>query len=303
MESFYETGLDEVVEKMNALRYMLLASAVLLLSACLGPKTPQEVTASFWDAVLRNDAGDVVEYSTLLDVKQYDRFAMSWQGYQASWGRVVIDGDEASVESRLALPGGREADRRDFVTYLVHRDGKWFVDYERTGEAVRGNPLSRLLGKLSEAGKELSVQLEAAAGQMDSEMQRLGAELEKLAGDVDKEASAAAKQFAEDLQKSLRELEESINRALEDKDRELSDRDRRLLQEVSADLDKDSDNLSDGSVQSIADGSKDIASVRIRLDSVDDQTMGEYKRQWREWGEKTEADLQKVLERLSAEEG
>lgn len=73
-------------------RYLLLSVCTLLLvSACFSPKTPQEVTQAFWQAVIEDDKAGVVKYSTLANEKSYARFSHDWNGYQPRWGKLVID--------------------------------------------------------------------------------------------------------------------------------------------------------------------------------------------------------------------
>jgi len=271
----------------------------LLLTACFGPNTPQEVTQAFWKSVVNNDAGKAVEYSTLVDVKQYDRFSKDWDGFQPSWGKVVIEGDVASVESRFSKSGDAQADNRTFTTYLVRRNGKWIIDYARTNNAVQGDVFSNLVGTLSRVGKDISAQFGTAANDFNGEMERYGKKLEKMSGDLDQQATEIIENFSADLRNSIKELEESINRALEEQDKNLSERDRRVLHEVATDLNKDSENLSHPGIQSIAYGSKDIAVAQQRLDSIDDQAVGKYKEQWREWSEKIEAAMKNLLDELS----
>lgn len=72
------------------MRLFALLCAVLMLSAC-SEKTPQETAELFWEAVISNDAADALKYSTLTDPREYDGFTRNWTGYQASWGKIVIE--------------------------------------------------------------------------------------------------------------------------------------------------------------------------------------------------------------------
>lgn len=282
------------------LRYISLMFLLLLLSACLSPKTPQDVAQVFWESVVKNDAKDVVEYSTLVDVKQFDRFSKDWAGFQVSWGRVVIDGDQASIESRFSKAGGSEADNREFTTYLVRRNGEWIVDYVRTSEEVRGGVILDLLGALSDVGKELSAQLESAAKEFSNEMERMGKEFEEHSESLDQQASKSVEKFAEELQRSIIELEKSIERALQEQENNLSERDRRVLNQVVIDLSKNREILLQPNLKSIAESSKNIAKARKQLDSIDRQVAEKYQRQWQAWGEKVESDTKHLLNQISS---
>ena len=282
------------------LRIVGLLYSVLLLSACFAHKTPQEVADIFWESVISNDVQDVVKYSTLTSASGYDGFSQDWSGYQLSWGRVVIDGDEASIVSELAKLDSSGADNRKFVTYLIRQDEEWKVDYVRTGEDLRGGLFANLFGQLDQLGKNISDQFRTSSKGFSAEMERMSEEFEGLSHEIGEQASESIKRYGEDLRRSIDELAESARRALKEQEENLSDRDRRVLNEVVVNLNQDSENLSRPSVQSISEGSKNLGKAQQQLESVDDEVVGKYKEEWHEWGEKVEADLRKILDELSA---
>ena len=284
----------------HALRSLLLLLSALLLSGCLGPKTPQEVTEAFWRSVVKNDVQSAVAYSTLTDESNYDAFDTDWSGYQPIWGRVVIEGNEASVESEFVKPGRSEDLSKKFITYLVKKDEKWLVDYARTGKSLRGGPLGELFDRLGKMGDEISRQIGASARDMDQEMERLTTELERYSEELSLRAEESMQQFGETLQQSMNELEESIRRALKEQKEKLSDEDRRTLTEVANDLDEEGDTLSEPTVQSISSSGKSIAEAQVKLSQVNSKAIDNYKRQWQEWAEKFEADMQNLVDSLSA---
>lgn len=286
--------------KMLRPRFIALFFSVLLLSACMGPKTPQEVTQAFWDAVINNQAEDAVEYSTLTDAKQYDGFSKDWTGFQPSWGKVVIEGNEASIASEFKSPADSNMDDRKFTTYLVRDNETWKVDYEKTAEGLRGGVFSNLFGALSQMGNDLSKQLKSSADDFNAEMERMSKEMEEMSKEYRQQANESIERYSEDLQKQIQELEESINRALEDKDNDLSDEDRQILEEVSADLKQDRENLSDPTAESVSEGSKGIGDAQVKLKSLDNDVLSKYQEQWNEIGKQFQQDMQEMLDALSA---
>lgn len=286
--------------KMLHPRFIGLFFSVLLLSACMGPKTPQEVTQAFWDAVINNRAEDVVEYSTLTDARYYDGFSKDWTGFQPSWGKVVIEGNEASIASKFKSPVGSNMDDRQFTTYLVRENETWKVDYEKTAEGLRGGVFSNLFGALSQMGNDLSKQLKSSADDFNAEMERMSKKMEEMSNEYRQQATESIERYSDDLQKQIQELEESINRALEDKDNNLSDEDRQILEEVSADLKQDRENLSDPTVESVSEGSKGIGDAQVKLESLDNDELSKYQEQWSEIGKQFQRDMQEMLDALSA---
>lgn len=285
------------------LRLMLLVGMTATLTACFGPKTPQEVTQAFWEAVVSGDTKDVVEYSTLADAKLYDGFAKEWAGFQPSWGKVIIEGNEASVVSEFSSPANSGMEDRKFVTYLVQRSEAWKVDYDRTGVEVRGGALTNLFGKLSQLGDDLSKQLQMSANDFNAEMERMSQELETMSEEFGQQASDSIERYAEELRESLKELEASIGRALKEDNNTLSEQDRRLLEEASSEVDESRDRLAEPTLESIAISSKSIGSAQRKLGEVEGSGLDEYRQQWQELSQKLEKELQKIIDELSSSRG
>lgn len=286
--------------KNSMIRLLVLTGMAVMLSACFGPKTPQEVTQAFWGAVINNDIKDAVEYSTLADPRNYDGFSRDWSGFQPSWGKVIIEGNEASVVSEFASPANSGMDDRNFITYLVRRNDKWEVDYDRTSVEVHGGALVNLFGKLSQLGDDFSKQLQASANDFNAEMERMSRELEEISKEFGQQASESLERHAEELRESLKELEESINRALKDNNNDLSAQDRRLLIEASAEIDESRDSLNEPTPESIAKSSKSIGDAQRKLGATESDVLNKYKQQWQELSQQFEETLQKALDDFSA---
>ncbi|MCP3690200.1 MAG: hypothetical protein GY784_17490, partial [Gammaproteobacteria bacterium] len=107
-----------------------------LLSSCQSPETPQQVSQHFWQAVIEDKADEVVKYSTLVDVKNYDRFSMNWSGFQPSLGKITIENNNASVVSQFTPATGADLEERKLTTYLIMQNENWKVDYQQTRDAM-----------------------------------------------------------------------------------------------------------------------------------------------------------------------
>jgi len=206
------------------LRRSLIAMTIglaILLSACTRPETPQEVTAAFWSAAIGEDAASVARYSTLTDAEVlqgegFDAFASEWEGYQPRWGRVIIDGKEASVASTLSRQEGGRI--RSFTTWLVQRDGEWLVDYERTQMSIKGGAFGDLLNKFDRFSKDLSREFERSADEAGVQMDQVLEELESAGKEMSEQASEALEGFSRELQRTLEEMDESLQRQLEERE-------------------------------------------------------------------------------------
>lgn len=280
-------------------RLLGILYVALLLSGCFGPKTPQEVTASFWQAVAEDDAADVVKYSTLTGPEAYDRFDKDWHGYEPQWGRVVIDGDEASVEAKFTNPSADGDRPREFETHLVRRDGRWLVDYARTAQAVRGDFVTQLLGTLDRLQADFSRQLEGSAQEFQAEMQRLSEEAAAYSHELGERADETFAKYGAKLQAELRALEESVRDALSDKKKELSDHDRRVLKAVADDLESSSEALDEPSYDSIVESGRTVSRSGVSLASTSKAATADYRDRWRELARRFEAEFQKMLDDLA----
>ena len=186
------------------------------LSSCQSPETPLQVTQHFWQAVIEDKPDEVVKYSTLIEVKDYDRFSTNWSGFQPSLGRITIENNNASVVSQFTPPAGADLKERKLTTYLVKQNEAWKVDYQKTRDAMKTDQAGSLFGKLNEIGKDLQKQLEDSADEFNSEMEQLGEKLRELSDQVGSDAVEGVEKFADELEKSIKELEESIDRSLKD---------------------------------------------------------------------------------------
>ena len=281
-------------------RFSFLMS-LLLLSGCFGPSTPQQVGEAFWQAVLSDDKSDVVKYSTLTDEKYYDRFSKDWTDFQLSFGKVVIDQQEASIDTRLAGPANANQDSRHFTTYLVLRDEKWKVDYERTGRSIKGGVLGELFNTLNQVGNELSKKIQSSADSFTHEMNRMSQELEQLSREFEQQASASMEKYAEQLRKRIKALEDSINRALEEEDQRLSDDDKRTLKVMADNLEKDSDKLSSPSIKAVTEGSQHVSETYAQLEMMSNDAFDKYKEEWRVLSQQYQDAMSKMMNDLSAQ--
>ncbi len=187
-----------------------------LLSSCQSPETPQQITQHFWQAVIEDKPDEVVKYSTLVDVKDYDRFSTNWSGFQPSLGKITIENNNASVVSQFTPAAGTDLKVRKLTTYLLMQNEEWKVDYQKIRDAMKTDKTGNLFGKLNQIGKDLQKQLENSADEFNAEIKQLGEKLKELSDQVGSDAAEGVEIFADELEKSIKELEESIERSLKD---------------------------------------------------------------------------------------
>lgn len=280
-------------------RVISLFLITLILTGCFKPESPQDVTQVFWEAVITQNVDDVIEYSTLLDAKSFDSFKKNWKGYQLVIGKIMIDGNQAEVETQLSRITDTDENEQRLTTYLVKQDGQWKVDYVRTAKSINGHSFSHFLGQLDELGKKLSDTLKDSSEKFNVEMQRLERELKNLAQSSGDEAKNIIKQYGRELKQNLKELADSIDRALKEHKDDLSEDDKRVLLNISIDLNNSQNNLAQPTVNTINQSNQKIRQAHQQLDKIDNKKISNYKKQWHDWQYRFEQELQSLLEELS----
>ncbi|WP_404361941.1 hypothetical protein [Marinobacter sp.] len=261
--------------------YSLLLICSLFLTACSSePRTPQEVAQAFWQSVIKGNAGEVVEHSTLLTEDGFDEYGQQWEGVTAALGRVVIEGGEASIVTTLEGLENSSGETVRTVTFLVTLDNQWLVDYHKTGDALEQRPpLDRFLGKLEDLGQQLRNQFldhsDAAAVKLDA----MAEELERLSDSANEQISTLMEDYGKKLQQTLDELARSMEEALEEKEK-VSPEDSRILNEAVLRLDRQSEQLSEPDITSVAESSKTLARTQLEINRLG-QEFSTQKERWR----------------------
>ncbi len=279
-------------------RGLVAIATLTLLAGCSNPETPQEVAAAFWQAMAENDADDVMEYSSLADTAAFDGYRRSWTDAVPSFGRVVIEDREATIVTRLPPEAGTEGERLELVTYLVRFQGQWLVDYDRTGEAILNpSPFNSIMGELSRLGEELSARFSSSSDEFEQQMEQLAQDLEAYSEEMGRQAESAMDEFGKKLQEAMRELERSLEEALED-DEPTPPEDRVILEQAARDLDRQADELSEPTMESLANASRTVAETGERFTRLSEDTLNRYQDEWQQMLAEMRADADEFIEQL-----
>lgn len=279
-------------------RGLIAALTLTMLAGCSNPETPQEVAAAFWQAMAENDADDVMEYSTLADSAAFDGYKRSWTDAVPSFGRVIIEDREATIVTRLPAEAGTEGERLELVTYLVRLQEQWLVDYERTGEAILNpSPFSSIMGELNRLGEKLSARFSSSSDDFEQQMERLAQDLEAYSEEMGRQAESAMDEFGKKLQDAMRDLEHSVEEALKDSE-PTPDEDRVILEQAARDLDSQADELSDPTMESLANASRTVAETGERFTRLSEDTQNRYQDEWQQKLAEMRADADEFIEQL-----
>lgn len=273
-----------------------LIGAAVLLSACGGAESPEQVSKAFWQAVIEQDAGEANEYSTLIEDAAFDGYQRQWQGVDIEWGRVVIDGQQATVAT--TIKGLPERDRPfETTTYLVKKDGQWLVDYFRTGEALNNGPLwSGVMNQLEALGKDLQTELTLYSDDLAREFDALNEELRQQAADAGESFSQLVDDYGQMLREHIKKLAESLREALKDNP-DASVEDRRMLNEAVIRLEEQSEELQDPDVDSVTTGTRVALATELQLAELGKE-FAAYKAEWQQRLAEMERELADYVDQL-----
>ncbi|AOY89910.1 hypothetical protein BKP64_18040 [Marinobacter salinus] len=261
-------------------RGLMTAFVFAFLAGCSSPESPQEVAAAFWQAMADNDASDVVDFSTLTESAQFDGYKRSWTNAVPSFGRVVIEGREATIVTRLPAEDASEGERLELVTYLVREPDGWLVDYQRTGEAILNpSPFRGIMGELNKLGEKLSESFSSSSDDFEARMDEFARSFDDYSSEMRRRAQEAMDDFGETLKDAMRELQESVEEALKD-DQQAPPEDRVILEQAARDLDSKGEALDEPTIENLADASRTLAETGERFTRLSDETFRRYQNDW-----------------------
>lgn len=181
-----------------------LAPLLLLLSlvGCEPEVPPQTVAEQFWRAAVAADRAGLARQVRAADRDDVQDDAELLPVERFTLGKVVIDGERASVDTELTL-GGETPMSLAVVTMLVKESDRWRVDYPATVSKLRNDGgLAHLLGRLRGLGRELGAGIDRSMGELQHAIPELEAELQRLEQDLRGKLPELRRQL-EDLTRGL----------------------------------------------------------------------------------------------------
>ncbi len=94
----------------------------------------------------------ILLHTSLASIGDYDQFSRKWAGYQPIWGKIRINGSQASVVSELSSPGNSGEKERKFRSI----EGNSSAEFQREWKdlTVRiGKDLNEFVEQVSELGE------------------------------------------------------------------------------------------------------------------------------------------------------
>lgn len=173
-----------------------------LLSACGAPKTPQEVTAVFWQSLVdKNDQqAEKLSLNNTLAPSMRDFVITDFKVE-----RIRIKDDHAKIDTLIWIDESGHTKEVQLITHLTQQDQRWLVDTERTLD-------SRLPGALHQLFKSLEGVKDGFIESLNKSTQ----DMEKQLPELEENVKSLGKSLADELDKVLDDILPKIQSAVED---------------------------------------------------------------------------------------
>lgn len=267
---------------------------LLALAGCSNPETPQEVTQAFWEAVIENDADTAAELSTLVDESGFDGFGLDWTGAEASWGRVVVEGEHASIGTTFIGLQATSGDALETTTRLIRINDQWQVDYHHTADEINGDRrLESLMGSFRDLGESLRSRFANESEKAAQEMDRLAGEFATLAGQAERDISTLVDQYSQDLQREIEAFSRSLDEA-RTRNPDASAEDQRTLDRAREAIEDQKETLEQEGSDAAAEVSQELARIQQQLAELSDRSFDQLKEELANWTRQLNRELESL---------
>lgn len=147
---------------------------LVLISGCQTPKTPEQVTAAFWTALIQADLETAKKFATQ-NSQHLITEEEARENATLSTAKIVINGSHATVETTM-IEEGRTI---SFNTALLKEGDLWKIDYQQTLTNISTIPFNGIFKSLEEIGETLNKQLEQQMPLFEKQIESFGEELKK----------------------------------------------------------------------------------------------------------------------------
>ena len=154
---------------------IVLTIGLLSLFACNNPKTPAELTTSFWSAMAENDIEHAKEFCS----PQSKNILVTVNPLLNSTftiGKIVIEGNQAKVETLVT--SDLETSKPAFTTFLLNQENHWKIDCKRSINNFLSNPFNHFFNKLNDLGEAFNKHLEQQLPLIEEKIELFGRQLQ-----------------------------------------------------------------------------------------------------------------------------
>jgi len=196
-------------DKQSAFRAIAALAVIGTLAACQAPAGPEQVAGDFWQAWQAGDLDKARGYCSAASAAKLVAAPAPFAGAQVRFERLVIEGNQASVDTVAtfpAPPGAAAApDPRHVMTYLVREEDRWRVDAARTQVALAPDAgVQELARRIEALGQELARGVEGVGKNIERELPELQRKLGELGERTEKQIDEALTELRRQLDEALK---------------------------------------------------------------------------------------------------
>ena len=197
---------------MNKVRNIgiLVLSGIGLLSlySCQAEMTPLQVSERFWQGIQANNLTSIKKYSLPESFEGNDNTDKLGEIRNIEFGRVVIDGEFAEIETTVTIIKKDNEDHITLSTYLESRKNNWFVNYAGTVQPLQVNQdMAELMEGIEELTEEFAEELEDSVGEF---REKAIPEIKSRLEEVEQELREKIPELKNMIEEVLKDLEKSI---------------------------------------------------------------------------------------------
>ena len=186
----------------------------LLLTACQMNATPDQVADKFWAAAVNNNSVIMKRLSSKQTYSNVDDFSLLHKTKSYELGKIVIDTNQAEIETILLFDESDEPFR--MKTYLIREEDNWLIDYQRTVAFFTFNTeITDLMGDIEDLAEEFANQVE---GSVEEFRRKALPKIQSKVEEAEKEIKQQLPEIKQKIKEFLEELERSIDEAIPEED-------------------------------------------------------------------------------------
>ncbi|MBI4006432.1 MAG: hypothetical protein HY356_07150 [Gammaproteobacteria bacterium] len=178
----------------------------LVLYGCAANLTPIEVSERFWTAVQNKDVRAVRNYVSSASLDKKDLTENILPIGEVSLGRTVIDGEQAWVDTTVAISGD-DPFKLPLKTVLLQENKQWKVDYDATVASVSSSgAVARVMGNLTDLSRQFADGLDRSL----TEIQKTLPQVQKEIGKIEENLRERIPELRQRMEEIMKQLEEAL---------------------------------------------------------------------------------------------
>lgn len=192
--------------KFSVVRFLFIILISFPVSGCMADLSPVEVSGFFWTAIKDKKPDEVRKYVSSKSINEKDLTENILPIENVSFGKIVIEGDNAWVDTTVVLAAD-DPFSLPLKTVLLRENRQWKVDYDATvGSVSKDSGVARVIGSLSELSGKIAKELDRSLEEIQQAIPEVQKELENLEDDFNRALPEVRKQIEEIIQ----QIEEAL---------------------------------------------------------------------------------------------